>query len=328
MKSKPWVSFRSSYLGRKFSLFLTFMRISLRGVRNNKIGNQAAALSYYSLMSLGPLGALSVLVSSFVFRDKSEALASHLLAKALVFVAPSVSHLDAGSAETTRMPENTLNPQLLDFMERLVRHAQSGEAGFWGTLVLIAICIQLIITVEKALNAIWSTPLGRPWFQRITAYWAFLTLGTLISLLGFSMVSSSVASALFPAQASSGTLQSVLSGIPSFLYLFLLAGVLALFYRYLPYTHVRWTSAFFGGAVAAFLLGINHHLSFIYIQKVIQDQSLYGSIGIIFVLMFGLFVFWWILLLGGVLSYSFQNLKQLQATPLSSRCKFVCKRTT
>ncbi len=324
MRSKLWISFKHSYVGSKLSLVLVFIRFSIQGVKTNKMGSQAAALSYYSLMSLGPLVALSVLVASFVFKDKPEALASHICSQVLVFVAPSISHLEGeslGVASGIRQDIPIENPALIDLIQRLVQHAQSGEAGFWGTLVLIAICIQLIITIEKALNAIWNTPLGRPFFQRITAYWAFLTLGTLISLVGFSLVSSSVASIIFPAQASLdiGPLGPVVDYTSRLSYIVLIVGTLAFFYRYLPYTTVHWKSAFFGGMVATCLLALNHYLSFLYIQKAIHDQSLYGSIGIICVLMFGLFVFWWIILMGGLLSYIFQNFKKLLGVELSAK---------
>ncbi len=323
MQSKLWISFKHCYVGSKLSLILRFIRLTMQKVKANKIGSQAAALSYYSLMSLGPLVALSVLVASFVFKDKPEALASHIFSQVLVFVAPSISHLEEeslGVASSIRQDIPIENHALIDWIQRLVQHAQSGEAGFWGTLVLIAICIQLIITIEKALNAIWATPLGRPFFQRITAYWAFLTLGTLISLVGFSLVSSSVASVIFPAQASirMGTLGTVVDYTSSLAYMCLVIGTLALFYRYLPYTEVRWKSAFFGGMVAACLLALNHYLSFLYIQKAIHEQNLYGSIGIICVLMFGLFVFWWIILMGGLLSYIFQNFRTLLGVELSA----------
>lgn len=310
------------YLGLKGSLrrFLakmwTFTLISIKGISQQNIGSQAAALSYYSLMSLGPLVALAVLASSFVFKDQSEVLASELLTKAIVFIAPSMSQLDAASANTEA---SILNPELIGFIDRLVRHAQSSQAGFLGTALLIGICIQLIITIEKALNGIWSTPQGRPLFQRITAYWAFLSLGTMLGFVGFSFFSKSVSTALLEANLPATWALSKGLGLywvfyaPKVVYFFGVVGVLALFYRYLPYTLVHWQSALFGGFIAAGLLFINNYLSFLYIQKALQDQSLYGSIGIIFVFMFGLFVFWWILLLGGLFSYVFQHKQTIKS---------------
>jgi len=55
----------------------------------------------------------------------------------------------------------------------------------------------------------------------------------------------------------------------------------------------------------------NNFVSILYINKVIQIQSLYGSVGIIVVLMFGLYLFWVFLLLGGQITYAMQNVSFL-----------------
>ena len=48
-------------------------------------------------------------------------------------------------------------------------------------------------------------------------------------------------------------------------------------------------------------------LSFLYVQRVVQTNSLYGSVGILVVLMLGLYVFWLLILLGGQVTYAVQN---------------------
>ena len=48
-------------------------------------------------------------------------------------------------------------------------------------------------------------------------------------------------------------------------------------------------------------------LSFLYVQRVVDTNSLYGSVGIIVVLMLGLYIFWLLILLGGQITYAVQN---------------------
>lgn len=48
-------------------------------------------------------------------------------------------------------------------------------------------------------------------------------------------------------------------------------------------------------------------LSFLYVQQVVSNKSLYGSVGIIVILMLGLYIFWLLILLGGQLTYAVQN---------------------
>ena len=87
----------------------------------------------------------------------------------------------------------------------------------------------------------------------------------------------------------------------------ILVGVLAVFYRAIPNTRVRWRPALCGAVAVAVLLTANNFLQFLYLKRVLLTRSLFGSLGIIPVLMFGLFVFWLFVLVGGQISYAVQN---------------------
>ena len=86
-----------------------------------------------------------------------------------------------------------------------------------------------------------------------------------------------------------------------------MVGVLAVFYRVIPNTKVFWRASFTGAVVVAVLLMLNNYLAFLYLRRVIFTKSLYGSLGIIPVLMFGLYIFWLFVLIGGQISYAVQN---------------------
>jgi membrane protein len=87
----------------------------------------------------------------------------------------------------------------------------------------------------------------------------------------------------------------------------LLVGILMLFYRIVPNTRVRWPAAFTGALVVAALLFLNNYFAFLYFRQVYLQQTLYGSVGILPVLMLGLYVFWFFLLVGGQITYAVQN---------------------
>jgi membrane protein len=65
--------------------------------------------------------------------------------------------------------------------------------------------------------------------------------------------------------------------------------------------------AFSGAILVVVLLILYNMLSFLYVGRVVQTNSLYGSVGIIVVLMLGLWVFWLLILLGGQVTYAVQN---------------------
>jgi membrane protein len=83
--------------------------------------------------------------------------------------------------------------------------------------------------------------------------------------------------------------------------------LLAVFFRFIPNTQVDWKPAFTGAALVVLLLNVYNMLSFLYVQRVVDTRSLYGSVGIIVVLMLGLYVFWLLILLGGQVTYAVQN---------------------
>jgi membrane protein len=83
--------------------------------------------------------------------------------------------------------------------------------------------------------------------------------------------------------------------------------ILSVFYRYIPNTRVLWQAAFAGAVVVTALLFLNNYLAFLYFKRVVLQKSLYGSLGILPILMAGMFIFWFFVLVGGQISYVVQN---------------------
>jgi membrane protein len=308
-----------------FYRFLRIIAIVGSGIFDNRILQQAAALSYYSLIGLGPLVAIGIMISSFVLeRSDSEVdIANETLNRVLLFIAPPAaewSRLDSaeenGENGDADMPagleaEPEINPALVDLLDNLILSARSGTVGLFGSLILIIIVIQLFTSIEQSFNSIWGVKRGRSVVERVVFYWSLISLG---AVLGFASI------ILLSASTIARHVDRLQLGIPwldwslllgpglSFAILILL---LASFNRFIPNTSVYWKPALVGAAVSALLLFANHFLSFLYVQRVITAQSLYGSVGIIPVLMIGLYVFWLIVLVGGQITYATQNADNL-----------------
>ncbi|MDV7401933.1 YhjD/YihY/BrkB family envelope integrity protein, partial [Arthrospira platensis SPKY1] len=80
--------------------------------------------------------------------------------------------------------------------------------------------------------------------------------------------------------------------------LFALTALLTFAYQFFPNTQVNFFPALIGALLTCILLFINNYLSILYVHRVITLQSLYGSVAIIPVLMFGLYFFWVFILMG------------------------------
>jgi membrane protein len=74
---------------------------------------------------------------------------------------------------------------------------------------------------------------------------------------------------------------------------------------------VRWSAALIGGTTIALLITANHHLAALYVGKVSQFQDLYGELSIVLVLMFGTYLAWLFVLIGGQVAYAYQHRRAL-----------------
>jgi membrane protein len=336
-----------------FYALLRIISITITGLIETKSASRAAALSFSTLLGLGPLMAIAVLVAGFVLDRQDPDLAVNTLNKLIKFVAPQVTQYESLEAEkqaaantpptprsdivtATRLhlppaptsstqppptpapepplsdaqPQGPVNPELVELIDGFIEGSRSSTAGILGVVTLIFIVLQLFTSVENAFNEIWGVRQGRSWLMRVVYYWTVLTLG---AVLFFAVVTTLSASAYLtvverslPFGLGGALVDFVLWLLPS-LSIVLLMLVLALFYKFIPNTRVLWRSAAAGALLVGLLVVANNYLAFLYLSKVVQQRSLFGSLGILPILMFGLYVFWFFLLLGGQVSYAIQN---------------------
>ena len=300
-----------SVKGRLFALLRLFS-IIFEGLKHNRIPSQAAALSYYTLIALGPLIAIAIMISGFVIKPEQQELTVKALTELVYFVAPSAetaseleSELDTPSGKPAELPE------IVHFIENVVNNARSGTVGVIGSLILIVICIQLLSTIEKTFNSIWGARQSRSPLHRLMFYWLLLTLGGIVGFASLSLGIYQRASSVFENLPNTGIFEGNLEWVGPAVTFLVITLLIAVFNRTIPNTAVRWGPSFFGAIVVTLLLFLNKNLTFLYVSQVIRQQSLFGSVGILPVLLFGLFVFWLFLLLGGQITYSAQNVNTL-----------------
>lgn len=293
---------------REFYACLRFLAVVWHGITHNRMLGNAAALSYSMLIALGPLIAVVVMISGFVFQNTEEDKINEVLNNAIAFIStPATVSLDPTDPAATTSG-NQVNPEVVNVVEHLIDSARSGAVGLAGSLILIVISIQLIITIEKSLNQIWGVKRGRTAAQRVVFYWTFLSLGTILGLAAVALSSASTLTHYASDLPFGETLLHTIRWGAPVLSSLLVIGLLASFYRFMPNTFVQWRAALGGAVIAVLLIIINKEMSFLYVSRMIREQSLYGSIGIIPVFMFGLYMFWIFILIGGQVSYAFQNI--------------------
>lgn len=305
--------------GRLHAL-LRVLSITKGGLEENRAASRAAALSFSSLIGLGPIVALGVMVAGFLLDSEDPDLATNTLNKVLVFVAPQLAQLEkvnaeegsasSGAAQEAITTSIEVDPQLVSFIDTFVSSARNGTVGAIGAITLIIIVLQLFTSIETAFNEIWGVRQGRSWLMRVVYYWTAMSLGAFLFFASVTGLSASAILAKFAEVLPFGTqvveILQLFLPVGSFI---LIWGILLAFYRAIPNTHVNWTPAAVGALLVGLLLLANNYLAFLYISWVLRQKALYGSLAIPVVLMFGLYVFWLLVLLGGQVSYAIQNVR-------------------
>ncbi|HEX2853843.1 MAG TPA: YihY/virulence factor BrkB family protein [Opitutaceae bacterium] len=332
-----------------------------------KAASRAAALSFSSLLGLGPLVAITVLVAGFALDSKDPNLAANTLSRLINFIAPQVGQLGSieekrAAAGTTAEPASPapkkesparsetkkgspapapaasaapapapaaasessfsaadilaakdlkVNPKLVSLMNNFIAQGRSGSAGTVGLFGLILIVLLLFKTVEDTFNEIWGVRSGRSIVMRIVYYWTVLTLGAVLFFASVTLMSATAVISVFNDTISHLPFSKQVGlalqwSLPAFSFA-LLVVLLTVFYRVIPNTRVFWRAAVSGAVVVASLLMLNNFLAILYVRRVIMTESLYGSLGFPLVVMFGLYIFWLYVLIGGQISYAVQN---------------------
>jgi membrane protein len=293
-----------SLRGRTYAL-LRVLSI-LRGTFNEtKTASRAADLSFSSMLGLGPITAIAISVASTLFGRRNPHLAVDMLQRLISFVAPQINQFDAAGAQSGVR----VNPALVSLINGFIRGARSSTAGVVGALSLALIVVFLFKSIEDVFNDIWGVRRGRTLLRRMVFYWAMLTLGGVLFFALVTVAGAGQLATVFVERLPYGSeIVGVLVWCLPLATFALLVAVLAGFYRVIPNTRVAWSAALSGAVAVALLLTANNYLQFLYLRRVLLAKSLFGSLGIVPVLMFGLYVFWLFVLIGGQISYAVQNL--------------------
>jgi membrane protein len=301
-----------------FYATLRVVSITLTGLQETRATSRAAALAFSSLLGIGPLIGMAVLIAGFAAGKQDSDLVAKKLNDLIAFVAPQLNQYEEHKAKGT--PEGdahaaaisagspAVNPELVQHIENFINATRSNATtgGLTSAVSLIVIVLVLFTTIEGVFNDIWGVRRGRSWVERIVFYWTILTLGAVIffGALGANIVSQ-----------FESTLTTYLGGEVARILIFalkgssfvLLIGILTLFYRFIPNTRVFWRAALAGAVAVCVLIYANNSIAAAYLSRVKLTSSLYGSLALPMILMFGLYIFWLVVLIGGQISYAVQN---------------------
>jgi len=279
----------------------------IRLLKRNRAGQQAAALSYYTIFGLVPLAIVVLLLfqTSPGYQDVGVRLKN--------FAYDQLHLTKIEYAPNSEKPEETV--MLTDYLDSII-------SGFFGRLnnrslsllsavLVIWAALALLSTIERAFNHIWHVSRGRGFLHRMINYWALLTLAPLLLGAGIYTTTQYAALKNFETTVLTHVAPFVLSYLLSLLAFFLL-------YFVLPHTKVNPGAALWGAAVAALVWSFAKWGFGQYVTEFIPYSKIYGVLGLVPLGVFWIHITWLIALFGLQLTFTTQHLKTLDAAEMAA----------
>lgn len=325
---------------RRLRYLMDLTRHCTRELLHDRAEQMAAALAYRTIFALVPLFVLGLVMFRLFggFEDVQSGVQKQLYE---FFGVPEVAYVDEnflpGERVLVEVPEPSeaierereqqgreaagLPPSDRDALadkddERQVRisiqralteltakvaNLNFASLGIIGVMLFFYAGMMLAVAVEQDCNTIFNSPSGRPWHLRLAIYWSIVTLGS--GLLALSLYVSGqlvawVAHFTVPYWVV-WTISRLLALLASWILLFLL-------YSLMPNTKVRKRPALIGSFTAALLWEAGKIGFQVYVSRALPYSALYGSLGLIPLFLFWIYVSWLIMLFGLELTYTLQ----------------------
>lgn len=270
---------------------------TVQGLSSHGTMVRSAALTFYTLMSLVPVVALVfAVVKGFGLAEGLE--------QNLYEVLPQ-------------------SPEVIDYVVGFAQKALARTQGGWvalvGVLMLFWAVIKVFGSIEDAFNNIWEVRSTRSAARKYGDYIAVVVVAPILWVISSSMGNYA---AEILGVAGSPALE-VLSRAGSLV----VAWVMFTFiYVVLPSTKVRFTAALTAGVVAgtAFVL---FQWGYVYLQRWMTSyNAIYGSFAALPLFLLWMQISWEILLLGGELSFAYQNVARFDEERESLLVSYDCRR--
>jgi membrane protein len=270
----------------RFVKYIKVLIITIKTYSQQKIGPQAVALSFFSVMAVVPFMAivfaitgglgLSGRLKEMVYANFSEGIAQQAI-------------------ET-----------VMSFAQNIITTAQSGWIGMLNALLFLWIIYRLMTGVETAFNNVWMVHKSRSIVRRVSNYIIILLFSPFVILVLFSgsFVYSNLLDYVGLSVEEFGFIKKVLGWV---IFAFLVMLIFSLMYKFIPKYNVRYGMAL---RAAGFSAIVFTGMQFLYLETqllVSRLNGFYGTFAAVPLFMIWLNISWNIILMGAELSYAFQH---------------------
>lgn len=270
-----------------------------RDFTSNQCMLRASALTYYTMLSLVPLLALTfALLKAFGVQNLLQPLI--------------IEKLNVGDG------------QIAQAILSYINNTQVARLGTFGLVFLFVAVVSLLTNVEKAFNHIWGVKEVRPPLRRFADYLSVVLVGPVLIISAISMTSTltshNMVQKLMGMQLV-GSMILLLFKIAPFVFMWLAFTGL---YVFMSNIKVEWRAAFVGGVVGGTLWQLAQ-VGYVHFQVGVgRYNAIYGTMAALPIFMVWLYLSWLIVLFGLGVCYAKQNLRtsgrDLRGSEVSHSC--------
>ena len=282
--------------GKSFLLkLLRIIILTFRGIGEDKIQLRASALTFFSLISVVPVGAMAfAFAKGFGFQA---ALEREVLRRL------------AGQEEVAA--------RIIDFAHNFLGNVRGGLMAGVGLVVLLLAILNVLGNLEKSFNDIWGVKKGRSIGRKVTDYLAISLIYPilLVSSSAMTVVATSQVSAIVhkvPMLAAIGPILFFFLKLIPYGIIWVLLGYL---YIFMPNTRVHVQSGIWAGLIAGIFYQV---FQYAYIKSqigVAGYNAIYGSFAALPLFLIWLHVSWLIVLMGAEIAFAYQNVETYEFEP-------------
>lgn len=255
--------------------WIGFWRFLLRRFFADRATHSAAALTYTTLFAVVPVMTVTFAMLSAVpaFQDSGEQIQNFIFRN---FVPSSGA---------------TVQQYLRDFT------AQARQLTWIGVALLAVTAFLMLVTIEKAFNAIWRVRQPRRGVSSFLLYWAILSLGPLLLGAGFAVTTYIASLSLLSGPDALIGAKTLLAFAP----LLFSTAAFTLIYSAVPNARVPLRHALIGGLFAAVLVEVAKALFGLFVSLFPGYQLIYGAFATVPLFLLWIYLSWLIVLFGAEL---------------------------
>ena len=264
-------------------------RFSLRHLAQDRAPQMAASLAFRTLFGIIPVLVVVTIAARSLLGDRFQQTTKQII-EGLGLNDVKILPPEVGGAAR---PEPVGLGEWLDGIVATASNIDLSALGWVGVAIVIFSAIWVMVTIENSFNVIYRARSGRGWTKRLLVYWCVLTFGpVMLGVMPWLWSQLSAVIATLPNWVWLATTIRVLSSVLMFWFFMFVV------YLWLPNARVQFKPALIGALVAAVLLEIGKRSLGAYMAHAFGVSNLYGSLGLVPVFMFWMYLMWMFVLVG------------------------------